>query len=162
VKTLLSRRPATWARRERLIAAVVAGVFVLGMGLWWVTGADDRRTAAACDLYQDQRAELATSLVEAGEAADRAEAAGGSSTIGSFDDIDTELNALRRWQSTTPRLDEALGEEADGEVATALAEVTDAAAELQRLIEDEPPVAVRAGTADLDERLSAADDACGA
>lgn len=155
---------ATWEPRQRIVAAVVV-VAILGLTLWWVLGSDGRRAEAACDLYAEQRPDLASVLIEAGEAADRAEEAGDDSVVPYFDDVDREFNYLRRWQSTTPQVERALGGVGDGgadrQVATALAAVTTSVAELQRQIEDEEPASVRDWLPELDAEIASAGEVCG-
>lgn len=167
MKTPAGLRPATWPQRTRLVAAAVALLVAVGGTLWWVTGAEGRRAGEACDLYLEQQDALQTVLTEALEAADRAEGAASDSTIGFFDDIDRELNSLRRWRSTTPQLDDALGQVADpdgggsgSEVARTLGSVTEAVAEMQRLIEDGEPPQVRDEVPELEASMQDADDVC--
>lgn len=165
MKTPVGLRPATWEPRQRVVAAAVVVAIVAGLALWWVLGGDGRRAEAACDLYEEQRPDLASVLVETGEAADRAEEAGDDSVVPHFDDVDREFNYLRRWQSTTPQVERALDDVGDGgadrDVATALAAVTTSVAEMQRQIEDEEPGSVRGWLPELDAELTDAADVCG-
>ncbi|CAN5288092.1 hypothetical protein BH09ACT12_BH09ACT12_05140 [soil metagenome] len=164
MKKPVGHRPAAWKPRQRVAAALLALVFVGAVALWWVGGAADRSAGAACGLYTAQQSDLHTALVEADEAADRADAAGDTTVIGSFDDVDREFNSLRRWQSTDIRLADALGDVgsdgADHDAARTLASVTAGVAELQRLIEDENPTSVRDWVPELQVRLQDADEFC--
>jgi hypothetical protein len=160
VKTPVGLRPAALGARPRLLAAALALVVVAGVALWWVVGADSRRAAQACDLYEDQQEALETVVVEVGEAVERAGAADGGTVIGYVDDIDRELGSLRRWQSTTPRLERALGDDVDGDVGSTLTAVTGAVAQMQRLVESGSPEENLAWTGELATRLETADARC--
>ncbi len=165
MKTPVGLRPAAWEPRQRIIAAAVALLVVVGVTLWWLGGADERRAGAACDFYDDQQRALRTAGAEADEAADRGDDAGDTTVIGYFNDIDREFNSLRRWQSTYPRLTDTLGDVGsdgvDRDAASALDDLTDGVAQMQRLIEGAEPAEVRDYVPELDARLDEAGELCG-
>lgn len=164
MNTPVGLRPTAWEPRQRIIAAVVALLIVLGATLWWLGGTEGRRAASACDFYDDQQSALHTVTDEATEAADRAEAAKDDAVIGSFNDVDREFNSLRRWQSTYPRLTDALGDVGsdgvDSDAESTFDELTQGVAEMQRLIEGAEPAEVLDWVPELNARLDNADELC--
>lgn len=166
MKTPVGLRPAAWEPRQRLIAAAVAAVVVLIGAVWWIAGTDGRRAGAACDLYYGQQAPLRTTVSEVTEAAERARDAEDTTVIGYFNNINRELNTLRRWQSTMPRVEKALGDTADSDGSAAEAartmDVLDGGvAEMQRLVEEGTPTANLDWIPELQARLQMVDDTCG-
>ncbi len=166
MKTPVGLRPAAWEPRQRITAAVVALLVVLGASVVWLTGADDRRASAACEFLDDQGGALSTVADESAEAAERAAAASDDTVIGYFNNIDRELGSLRRWQSTYPRLVDALGEETEvgdgiaGDAAENFKTLTEGVAQMQRLIEDAEPADVSAWVPELDARIASAEELC--
>ncbi len=159
MKTPVGLRPAAWEPRTRLIAAVVALVVVVAAVLWWVAGADGRRVDAACDLYDGQQGVLRGLLVDIDDAADASAAAGDTHLLPYFDNADSTLNSMRRWQATQPRVDAVL-EAGDDAAARTFADLTDSVAQVQRLVEADVAADAVTFVPDVATRLDDADRLC--
>ena len=171
MKTPVGLRPAAWEPRQRLIGLAVVLALVASAALWWVLGAEGRRVGSACELYEGQQEPLRGLLVQVDDAAASAADEGDTHILPYFDNADSTLNTMRRWQSTAPRVADALGEVgdagadgvegADGEASVTFALLTDAVAEQQRLVEADVATDAAAHTAEVSAALDDADALCG-
>lgn len=137
----------------------MALLLVLAVVLWWTLGADGRRVSAACDLYDGQREPLRGALVEVEDAAGAAAAADDPALLVHLENPDSTLNALRRWQSTMPRVSEELDSD-ESAASTTFASLTEAVAEQQRLIETDVAASAVEHLPRLEAELDDADALC--
>lgn len=127
--------------------------------LWWTLGAEGRRVDAACDLYDGQHEPLRSALAQIEDAAAASAAAGDTRLLGYLENPDGTLNTLRRWQSTMPRVTEEIGT-GESDAVTTFTDLTEAVAELQRLLETDDASTTGGYTAEVSAELDEADSLC--
>lgn len=138
---------------------VILAILVVAL-VWWVRGADERRTADACDTWLQQRGSLRTVVLESDEALERAEAEHDAQVSRHFNDLDTTLGSLRRWEDLDPSVRDAL----DDDAASVFGHVVHGVTEMRVAIEQDhaDDLAFWVTDGEAAARFQMADDFCGA
>ncbi|MCD4533776.1 hypothetical protein LRP67_06745 [Nocardioides sp. cx-169] len=147
-----------------LLGALMVAVAVAGT-LWWRSGADERRVAAACESWEENLPSLSAAISESEDAAEAAASARADLVHDHVEDPDALDEAIERWLSDTDAMFDKLGEDGDPtererELLRPLAASFSATWDLRLGLRSDTPSEVGDTVSELERRLQATDDAC--
>lgn len=139
---------------------------LVGAGMvFWLGEADERRVDGACDTWLGQRGALRAVLNESEEAVGRAHDEHSSETATHFNDLDTTIAALQRWEDVSPDVIGSLDNSGDASAlergaVSAFDAVQTGLDELRRLIEQGEPLELASWVPEVGARFRMVDDTC--